>query len=41
MTEEQRLTYSQNKYNKLFNEKETKINIMRIPEVLNKKKKKK
>lgn len=40
MIEERRLTYSQNKYNKLFNKKESKINTMRIPEVLKKKKKK-
>lgn len=26
-------THSQNKYNELFNEKESKINTMRIPEV--------
>lgn len=33
MTEERRLAYLQNKFNKLYNEKERKINSMRIPKV--------
>ncbi|XP_022162325.1 uveal autoantigen with coiled-coil domains and ankyrin repeats protein-like [Myzus persicae] len=34
MTEERRLAYLQNKFNKLYNEKERKINSMRIPKNL-------
>jgi len=38
MTEERRLSYLQRKNNKLFNEKERKINTRTIPEVFKKKK---
>lgn len=38
MTEERRLSYLQRKNNKLFNEKERKINTRTIPEVFKKNK---